>query len=43
VLKVRFAGIVRVVRTMPGRMLPTGEPMPGKTPAPLQLPPIPDA
>src|ERR1044072_64941 len=28
--KVRFAGIVRVVSTTPGRMLPQIEPMPGK-------------
>src|ERR1041385_7784345 len=30
VLKVRFAGIVRVVSTTPGRIEPQGEPTPGK-------------
>src|ERR687886_1329194 len=30
VLKVRLAGMVRVVSTTPGRMLPQGEPTPGK-------------
>ncbi len=38
VLKVRLAGIVRVVSTTPGRIEPQGEPMPGKLPAPLKFP-----
>src|SRR5438067_13812533 len=38
VLKVRLAGIVRVVRTTPGRIEPQGEPMPGKFAAALKLP-----
>src|SRR5918912_883615 len=38
VLKVRLAGIVRVVSTMPGRIDPTTDPMPGKLAAPLKLP-----
>ena len=32
-LKVRFGGIVRVVSTMPGKMLPNTEPTPPKLPA----------
>src|ERR1051325_2343050 len=35
---VRFGGITRVVNTMPGRMLPTGEPIPGKFDAAPKLP-----
>src|SRR5882762_2618152 len=38
VLNVAFGGIVRVVSTMPGRMLPTAEPMPGKLDAAPKLP-----
>src|SRR5215207_7784599 len=38
-LKVRLAGIVRVVSTTPGRIEPQGEPMPPKFEAELKLPP----
>src|SRR5215218_1475456 len=38
VLKVRLAGIVRVVSTTPGSMEPQGEPTPGKLEAPLKFP-----
>src|SRR6267142_999727 len=38
VLKVELGGIVRVDRTMPGRILPTTEPMPGKLDAAPKLP-----
>src|SRR5215210_7163707 len=38
VLKVRLAGIVRVVSTTPGRMEPQGEPTPGKLPAAVKFP-----
>src|SRR5215207_11640012 len=38
VLKVRLAGIVRVVSTTPGRIEPQGEPMVGKLEAPLKFP-----
>src|SRR2546421_5201154 len=36
-------GSAVVASTMPGRMLPTGEPMPGKLPAAPKLPPPPEA
>src|SRR5579885_848001 len=35
------AGSVAVAKTTPGRMPPTGEPMPGKNDAPLNVPPPP--
>src|SRR5215213_360885 len=38
VLKVRLAGIVRVVSTTPGRIEPHGEPTPGKLEAALKFP-----
>src|SRR5215218_4053548 len=38
VLKVRLAGIVRVVSTTPGRIEPQGEPTPGKLEAVLKFP-----
>src|ERR1051326_9534712 len=34
-------GKVAVASTTPGRMLPTGEPMPGENEAPLKVPPPP--
>src|SRR5687767_1086228 len=37
-LKVRLAGITRVVKTTPGSIEPQGEPTPGKFDAPLKLP-----
>src|SRR3712207_1374572 len=37
-LKVRLAGMTRVVSTTAGRIEPQGEPMPPKFEAPLQLP-----
>src|SRR5205085_9404175 len=40
---VNVAGTTVVVSTMPGRMLPTGEPMPGKKPAAPKLLPPPEA
>src|SRR5437868_5380444 len=40
---VSVAGTVVVVRMMPGKILPTGEPMPGKKPAAPKLPPPPVA
>src|SRR2546423_11794539 len=40
-LKVRLAGIVRVVSTTPGSIEPQGEPTPGKFEADPQLPPDP--
>src|ERR1041385_7224454 len=42
VLKVRFAGIVRVVSTIPGSMLPNTEPTPGKFDAAPKFPLPPD-
>src|SRR5213593_1819408 len=43
VLNVRFGGIVRVDRTTPGRILPTGDPIPGKMEACPKFPFPPDA
>src|SRR5687768_10344191 len=41
-LNVRFAGITRVANTIPGKMLPTTEPIPGKFDAApkFPLPPV---
>ena len=40
-LNVRFAGIVRVASTIPGKMLPIGDPMPGKWEEEPKFPPPP--